>query len=130
MAGQRLLNDIFIHHSVGLFGVSGHSKICGNETVHELTREGSVHKSVVTEPAMGISGQNTKKMIKCWLLNQHMPSWQGLTSTQRQFRKLILDPSPAANNRLLSFTRIQSRVLIGLLTGHTLRRHLLHNGAD
>jgi hypothetical protein len=46
---------------VGLFGVSGHSEICGNETVHELTREGSVHQSVVIGPALGISGQNIKK---------------------------------------------------------------------
>ena len=80
---QRLLNDISIHHSVGLFGVSGHSITCGNETVHELTREGSVHQSVVTEPVLAISGQNIKRKIKCWLVNQHMPSWQSLTSTQR-----------------------------------------------
>jgi hypothetical protein len=91
---------------VGLFGVSGHSEICGNETVHELTREGSVHQSVVTEPALGISGHNIKKKIKCWIVNQHMPSWQGLTSTQRQVRELNLGPSPAANNKLLSFIRI------------------------
>jgi hypothetical protein len=36
-----------------------------------------------------------------------------------------MGPSPAAKTRLLSCNRIQSRVIIGLLTGHnTLRRHL------
>jgi hypothetical protein len=70
-----MLNDISIHHPVGLFGVSRHSEICGNETVHELTRKGSVHQSVVTELALGISEQNIKKKIKSWLVNQHMPSW-------------------------------------------------------
>ena len=69
---------------MGLFRVSGHSEICGNETVHELIREGSIHQSVVTEPTLGISGQNVKKKIKCWPVKQHMPLWQGLTSTQRQ----------------------------------------------
>jgi hypothetical protein len=33
-------------------------------------------------------------------------------------RELILDPSPRAKIRLLSFNRTQSRVVIGLLTGH------------
>lgn len=65
---QRLLNDISIHHSVGLFRVSGHYEICGNETVHELTREGSVHQSVTTELALGISGQNIKEKSSVGLL--------------------------------------------------------------
>jgi hypothetical protein len=51
--------------------------------------------------------------------------WQGLAGTQREARELILGPRTAARNRLLSFSRTQSRVVIGLLTGHnTLRRHL------
>ena len=49
----------------------------------------------------------------------------GGCSTDRQARELISGPSPAAKTRLLSFDRIQSRVVTGLLTGHnTLRRHL------
>ena len=49
----------------------------------------------------------------------------GLSGTQRQARELISGPSPAAKTGLLSFNRTQSRVVIGLLTGHnTLRRHL------
>jgi hypothetical protein len=48
----------------------------------------------------------------------------GLSSTQRQARELISNPSPSANNRRLPFNRAQSRVS-GLLTGHnTVRRHL------
>ena len=54
--------------------------------------------------------------------------WQhggGLTSTQGQALKLIWGPIPTAKTRLLSFNRIKSRVVTGLLTGHnTLRRHL------
>jgi len=65
---QRLFNDISIHHYVGLFGVSRHYEICGNETVHELTRGDSVHQSVATELALGISGQNIKKKSSVGLL--------------------------------------------------------------
>ena len=46
-------------------------------------------------------------------------------STQRQAPELISGPDLATRARLLSFNRTQSRVVIGLLTGHkTLRRHL------
>ena len=49
----------------------------------------------------------------------------GLTSTQGQDRKLIWGPIPTVNTRLLSFNRIKSMVVTGLLTGHnTLRSHL------
>jgi hypothetical protein len=54
-----------------------------------------------------------------------MTLWQGLAGTQRQTRELISGPRIATKTRLLSFNRTQSRVVIGLLTGHnTLRRHL------
>jgi len=49
-----------------------------------------------------------------------------LGSTQRQARELISDSSPAAKTRLLSFNRTQSKVVIGLLTGHNTQRRHLH----
>jgi ribonuclease HI len=68
---QRALNDISTHDSVGLFWVSRHPGICGNETADELTREGSAHQFVGMEPAMGIYRQNVKKRINCWLGKQN-----------------------------------------------------------
>ena len=51
--------------------------------------------------------------------------WRVLCRTQRQARELISGPDLVTRARLLSFNRTQSRVVIGLLTGHnTLRRHL------
>ena len=53
-----------------------------------------------------------------------MVIWRGLTSAQRQARKIISDPSPTAKTRLLPCNRIQSRVVTSLLAGHnTLSRH-------
>ena len=50
---------------------------------------------------------------------------RGLGDTQRQARELISGPCLGVKARLLSFNRIQSWVVTGLLTGHnTLRRHL------
>jgi hypothetical protein len=50
--------------------------------------------------------------------NQHLVLWCGPCSTQRQARELISGPNLATRARLLSFIRTQSRVVIGLLTGH------------
>jgi len=56
---------------------------------------------------------------------QHSVMWRGLSSTQKQVRKLISGPSSIAKTRLLSMNRTRSRIVTGLLTGHnTLRRHL------
>jgi len=57
--------------------------------------------------------------------NRHLELWRGPCSAQRQTRELISGPDLATGARLLSFNRIQTRAVIGLLTGHnTLRRHL------
>ena len=50
--------------------------------------------------------------------------WRRLGDTQRQDRELISGTCLGVKGRLLSFSRIQSRAVRGLLTGHnTLRRH-------
>jgi hypothetical protein len=64
-----------------------------------------------------------------WMEKQHLALWRGPCSTQRQTRELVSDPNLATRARLLSFNRTQSRVVTGLLTGHsTLRRHLYITG--
>jgi hypothetical protein len=73
--------------------------------------------------------QNIKEKIKCWLVNQHMTLWQGLTNTKRQAREMISSPSLAVRTRLLSFSRMESRVVTDLLTGqNSRRRHLYVSG--
>jgi hypothetical protein len=63
--------------------------------------------------------------MKRWMQNQHLALWRVLCSTQGQARELISGPDLATGARLLSFNRIQTRAVIGLLTRHnTLRRHL------
>jgi hypothetical protein len=81
---QKAVNDILTKHSVGLFWVPGHSRVCGNEIANKLARDGTVHQFVGRELALGISRQNIRKEIKYWMDNQHMAMWRGLISTQRQ----------------------------------------------
>jgi hypothetical protein len=96
----------------------------GNEIAHKLARDGSVLWFVGPEPFFGVSRQNIRRKMKCWMENQHLVLWCGPCSTQRQAPELISDPDLATGAQLLSFNRTQSRVVIGLLTGYkTLRRH-------
>ena len=98
--------------------------IRGNEITDELATDGSVLKFVGPEPALVVSRQDTRR-IRRWLLNQHWIWWRGLGDTQRQARELIPGTCLDARARFLSFSRTQSRIVTGLLTGHnTLRRHL------
>jgi hypothetical protein len=121
---QKALNDISTQHTVGLYWVLEHAVVQGNEIADKLAIDGFVQKFVGTELSLGVSRHSIRK-IKRWLDNQHWARWQGLDSTQRRAQELVSGPSPSANTRLFSFNRTQSRVMIGLLTGHnTLRRHL------
>jgi hypothetical protein len=116
---------------VGLYWVPGHAGARGNEIADKLTGDGSVQWFVGPEPFVGVSRQNIRRKIKHWMEYQHLVLWLGPCSTQRRARKLISGPDLATRAQLLSFNRTQSRVVIGLLTGHnSLRRHLYipHNG--
>jgi hypothetical protein len=117
---QKPLN-ISAQHTVALYWVPGHAGVCRNEITDRLAKNGSVQKSVRPELSLG---SPHRKMIKRWVDNQHLAMWCGPSRTHRQAQKLISDPSLTTNTRLLTLNRSQSRVIIGLLTGHnTLRRH-------
>jgi hypothetical protein len=54
--------------------------------IDKRARVGSVHQFAGPELALCVFRQNVKKMIKCWLVNQHMILRQGLITTQKQAR--------------------------------------------
>jgi len=75
--------------------------------------------------ALGVSRRDLQMRLGHWLVNQHGVQRQGLGDTQRQAREFISGPSLGTRAKFMTFNRIQSRVVTGLLTGHnTLRRHL------
>jgi len=120
-----MLNVISTQHTVGLNWVPGHAEVRRNEIADRLAGDGSDQWFVGPEPFVGVSRQNIRRKIQCWMENQHLALWRGPCSTQTQARELISGPDLATRSRLLSFYRTQSRVVTGLLTGHnTLRRYL------
>ena len=110
---------------MGLFWVPGHAGIRDNEIADGLARGGSALRFLGPEPALGVSRRDLQNRLCRWLVNQHRAQWQGLDDTQRQARELISGPSLCTREKFLTFNRIHSKVVTGLLTCHnTLRRHL------
>jgi hypothetical protein len=122
---QQALNDISARHAMRLYWVPGHAGVRGIETADRLARSCSGQRFIEPEPFLGVSRQNIRQTLKCWMKNQHLALWRGPCSTQRQARELISGSNLATWARLLSFNKTQTRAVIGPLTGHnTLRRHL------
>jgi hypothetical protein len=96
----------------------------GNETADRLARSGSARGFVGPEPALGVSKWDLSSKIGHWLANQHQRRWQDLDQS-RQAQELISGPDWGTRAKFLSFSREQSTVVTGLLTGYnTLCKHL------
>ena len=62
-------------HAVGLYWVPGHAAVQRDEMANKLARGGSALKFVGPEPALGVSRQDIRRRIRCWLVNQHWVWW-------------------------------------------------------
>ena len=87
---QKALNDISTRHAVGLYWVSGHAGIRGNEIANGLARGGSALRFLGPEPALGVSRRDLQKKLGHWLVKQHGAQLRGLGDTQRQARGIYL----------------------------------------
>jgi hypothetical protein len=126
---QRALNDISARHAVSLFWVPGHAGIRGNEIADGLARGGSALSFFGPKPALGVSRRDLQTRLGRWLVNQRGALWRGLGDTQRQAREFISGPSLGTRTKFTTLSRIQSRAVTDLLTGHnTLGRQLYLQG--
>ena len=67
---------------MGLYWVPGHVGVRGDEITKKLARGSSVQKFVGPELFLGVSRQNIRIKIKCWVDNYHLAMWRGPGSTQ------------------------------------------------
>ena len=80
---QQVLDDISAWHAVGLCWVPGHVGVRGNEITDELTRSSSAQRFVAPEPFLGVSRQNIRRKLKCWMVKQHLALCHGICNMQR-----------------------------------------------
>ena len=85
----------------------------GNEIANKLARSGSAQRFIGPEPFLGVSRQNIRRKLNCWMGKQHLALWRGPCNTQRQAQELISGPDLATGARLLSFNRTETKVVIG-----------------
>jgi ribonuclease HI len=78
---HKALNDISALHAMGLYWVPGHAGVRGNDIADRLARCGFASRFVGPEPALGVSRQDLRNRINCWLVNQHLGRWQSLGNT-------------------------------------------------
>jgi hypothetical protein len=100
---QKALNDFSTQHALGLYWVSGHAGVRGNEIADMLARDDSALNVFGPEPALRDSGQDIQRRIRRWLVHQHWVWWRVLGDTQRQAGELISGPCLGAKARFLSF---------------------------
>ena len=60
---------------MGLYWVPEHSGVQENEIANELAGGSSALKFVGSEPALGVSRQDIRRRIRCWLVNKHWVWW-------------------------------------------------------
>ena len=56
-------------HAMRLHWVPGHAGVKGNEIADRLARSGSGQQLIGPQPFLGVSTQNIRKRMKCWLKN-------------------------------------------------------------
>jgi hypothetical protein len=70
--------------------------IDGNETADQLTRQGSSHPPIGPQPALGISAEVARGVIRDWTRRKHEEQWQS-TRGQRQAKGFLKRPSAKKN---------------------------------
>jgi hypothetical protein len=61
-----------------LYWVLGRARVRGNEITDKLSRGCSVQHFVGPEPFLGVSRQNIRRKMNCWMEKQHLALWHGL----------------------------------------------------
>ena len=105
--------------------VPGHRGIEGNEKADQLAREGA--SQAPTSRPVGIAPALVKAQVETWALSEAQASWTSRTDC-RQSREFIPGYRQQFTRQLLQRARRDVRVIVGLLTGHCLNKHLFRMG--
>jgi len=90
----------------------------------ESARQGSSQPLIGTEPALGISANVARRVIRDLTSGKHEEPWQSICG-QRQAKGFLKNSSLNKVGKLLNLSRNQLRIFRGLVRGHGhLKGHL------
>lgn len=120
---RKILGELSRNRQVTLTWIPGHCNFMGNEEADKLARKGSVTKMIGPEPAMGIASSTRRTAVLDRVHKEHLKRWQNFT-IGRQARELFAEPCRKAEEFFLRNSKIRTRNLTKILSGHCLRKHL------
>ncbi|XP_055714309.1 uncharacterized protein LOC129808555 [Phlebotomus papatasi] len=120
---REMIEMVSHNREVFLHWVPGHCGIAGNEEADRLAVAGAKTGFIGPEPAVGISPQMWKTIIKEDLLSQHQTVWAG-TENCRVSKLFMPSVDSKRSEYLVGSNRCKARQFAILLTGHCLNKHL------
>ena len=108
----------------------GHEGILGNERADELAKKGADTPFTGPEPELGLQYSVVKQAIGGWIERKHIECWK--SSKDYKHSEALMEGSQQSRTlKLLSMSRQQLSIVIGLLTGNLdLLGHLHKIGKD
>lgn len=105
------------NNNVKLVWVPGHSNIEGNEKADSLAREGSNNPFIGPGPAIGLSYNTQRSIIRDFYYNKHKKQWNTQCDCKHS-RTIINGPNNQNTKFILNKSKKDVRLITGIITGH------------
>ena len=97
--------------------IRSHSDIRVNELADELEKRAAENRAIGPEPFLPVSYSLVKKEVSNWLVARSKLNWQGNFRCE-QTKAFVSEPHVKVTKQIASLTKKDTRIAVGLITGH------------